>query len=46
MEETKHEKFLREIMGSDEEFYEKFLKNLTDEQLKKFLKANPDFMKE
>lgn len=46
MEETRHERFLREIMGSDEEFYEKFLTNLTEEQLKKFLKANPDFMKE
>lgn len=46
MEETRHEQFLREIMGSDEEFYEKFLTKLTDEQLKKFLKANPDFMKE
>lgn len=46
MEETRHERFLREIMGSDEEFYEKFLTKLTDEQLKKFLQANPDFMKE
>jgi hypothetical protein len=34
------------FMGSDEEFYEKFLTKLTDEQLRKFLKENPDFMKE
>ena len=46
MEETRHERFLREIMGSDEEFYEKYLTKLTEEQLRRFLKDNPDFMKE
>ena len=46
MEETRHERFLREIMGSDADFYEKFLKDLPEEELQKFLNENPDFMKE
>ena len=45
MEETKHQRFLRRIMGSDEEFYEEFLKDLSTEQLQKFMEENPDFMK-
>ena len=45
MEETKHQRFLRLIMGSDEEFYEQFLKDLPEEELQKFMEENPDFMK-
>lgn len=46
MGETRQEKFLREIMGSDMDFYEKFLKNLPEEEFQEFLDQNPDFMKE
>jgi len=46
MEETRHQKFLREIMGNDMEFYEKFLINLSEEQFQQFLKENPEFLKE
>jgi hypothetical protein len=46
MEETRHQKFLREIMGDDMEFYEKFLKDLPDEKLQQFLDENPEFLKE
>ena len=33
-------------MGSDEEFFEKFLKDLPEEKLKKFMEENPEFMKD
>lgn len=46
MKETKHERFLRLIMGSDEDFFEQFLKDLPEEQLQKFLEENPNFLKE
>ena len=46
MEETRHQKFLREIMGDDMEFYEKLLKNLPEEEFQRFLDENPEFLKE
>jgi hypothetical protein len=46
MEETRHQKFLREIMGSDMDFFEKFLKDLPEEKLQKFLDENPEFKME
>ena len=46
MEETRHEKFLREIMGDDMEFYEKFLKDLPEDKFQQFLDENPEFLKE
>lgn len=46
MKENKQEEFLRVVMGSDMEFYEQFLKDLSEEELKNFLDANPDFLKD
>lgn len=46
MQETQQEKFLRLIMGSDMDFYEQFLSDLTEEELQKFLEKNPDFLQE
>ena len=46
MEETRHQKFLREIMGSDMDFFEKFLKDLPEEKLQKFLDENPELSEE
>lgn len=46
MSETRQQKFLREIMGDDMEFFEKFLKNLPEEKLQQFLDENPEFLKE
>lgn len=46
MKETRQEKFLKEIMGSDTEFFEKYLKNLPEDKLQKFLDENPDFLQD
>jgi len=46
MEETRHQRFLREIMGSDMDFFDKFLKDLPEEKLQKFLDENPEFKME
>ena len=46
MEESRHERFLRELMGDDTEFYHKFLTKLSDEEMQRFLEENPDFLKE
>lgn len=46
MKESKQDEFLRLVMGSDIEFYEQFLKDLSEEELQKFLDANPDFLKD
>lgn len=46
MKETKQERFLRLVMGNDEEFFEQFLKDLPEDKLKKFLDENPDFLKD
>ena len=46
MEESRHERFLRELMSDDTEFYNKFLSKLSDEEMQRFLEKNPDFLKE
>ena len=46
MKETEHQRFLRLIMGSDEEFFEQFLKDLPEDKLQKFMEDNPDFLKD
>lgn len=46
MKETKHERFLRLIMGDDMEFFEQFLADLPEDKLQKFLDENPDFLKD
>ena len=46
MKETKQQRFLRLLMGSDEEFFEQFLKYLPEDKLQKFLEENPDFLRE
>ncbi len=40
------ERFLDFIMGNNENFYETFLVNLSEEELKRFLEDNPDFMRD
>lgn len=40
------DKFLEFIMEDDIDFYERFLVNLSDEEIDKFLEENPDFLKE
>ena len=40
------EAFLGFMIGDDLDFYEKFLVDLSDEELDKFFEANPDFMKD
>lgn len=37
-------KFLDFIFGSDLDFYEEYLMDLTDEEQERFFDANPDFM--
>ncbi len=46
MGENRLEKFLKDVMGSDEEFYERFLSELSEEQLQRFLDENPDFLQD
>ena len=40
------EKMLDMFTEDDMEFYEKFLVNLSEEELAKFLEENPDFLQE
>ena len=42
----KAEIWLDFVMEEDMEFYEKFLKELTDEELAEFLEENPDFLRD
>lgn len=47
MSEAKQRKrFLEFILESEQDFYDKYLVNLTEEELERFLKENPDFMEE
>ena len=46
MQESKEREFLRYLQSDDAEFYEMFLVNLSDEELEKFLRKNPDFLKD
>ena len=46
MSESKYDRFFEFINSDDFEFYEKFLVNLSDEELEEFLRKNPDFLKE
>lgn len=46
MRETRQERFLKDMFGSDMDFYEKFLKDLSEEELQKFLDDHPEFLKE
>ena len=39
-------KFIDFVMGSNQEFYDAYLVNLSEEELELFMKHNPDFMKE
>ena len=41
MEQSK--RFIEFILESDQEFYNKYLVNLTEEELERFMKENPDF---
>ena len=36
-------RFLEFIQESDQDFYDKYLVNLTEEELERFMKENPDF---
>ena len=40
------EAFLGFMIGDDLDFYERFLVDLSDEELDEFFEANPDFMKD
>lgn len=39
-------RFIDFVMGSNQEFYDTYLVNLSEEELELFMKNNPDFMKE
>lgn len=38
------EKIIRELMEGDEEFYDKYLSGLTEEELQRFLDDHSEFM--
>ena len=44
MEENVVERLLRDIMENDLEFYERFLKDLSEKELQAFLDHNPEFL--
>ena len=44
--EDKIKNFIDFIMGNNRDFYETFLVKLSEEELEKFMKDNPDFMEE
>jgi len=39
-------RFIDFVMGSNQEFYDTYLVNLSEEELELFMKDNPDFMKD
>ena len=39
-------RFIEFVMGSNQEFYDTYLVNLSEEELELFMKDNPDFMKD
>lgn len=43
---NKNRKFLEFLSGDDLDFYEEFLVHLSEEELEKFMRDNPDFMEE
>lgn len=45
MKESKQKDFLRLIMGSDMDYYEDYLADLSEEELQRFLDSNPDFLR-
>lgn len=46
MSEEKVNRFIDFVMGSDLDFYNTYLVNLTEEELERFKKDNPDFVVE
>jgi len=42
--ENGYNKMLKFFSGSDMDFYEEMLENLTEEEIKRFMEANPDFL--
>ena len=40
----KVKRFMDYIMGDNQEFYDTFLLNLSDEEFESFMENNPDFM--
>ncbi len=43
MSEEKVNRFIDFIMGSEQDFYDAYLVNLSEEELEIFMKNNPDF---
>lgn len=43
MKDDKKISFLEFINGTDKDFYEAFLANLSEEELQRFMEDNPDF---
>lgn len=43
-EQEKINRFMDFVIGSNQDFYDNYLTNLTKEELELFMKNNPDFM--
>ena len=43
-EQEKINRFMDFVIGSNQDFYDNYLTNLTEEELELFMKNNPDFM--
>lgn len=43
-EKDKMNRFIDFIMGSEQDFYDTYLVDLSEEEMEQFLKNNPDFM--
>ena len=43
-EQERITRFIDFVMGSNQDFYDNYLTNLTEEELALFMKNNPDFM--
>lgn len=46
MEKKQLDRFLKFISEDDRDFFDKYLANLSEEELEGFLAMNPDFLKE
>ena len=46
MPEMNYDKLWEFLNSSDEEFFDKYLVNLADEEMDEFLKKNPDFLRD
>ena len=44
MGENRLDKVWKELTESDMEFYEKYLSDLTEEELQRFINENPEFL--